>query len=142
MVVYLQEGVERERSDNMAKIFTFKGKTIEELQKMSLEDFSKLLPSRQRRVLLRGFTNEEKKLLEKLRKTDKPVRTHLREMVILPEMVFKKILIHNGNTWVGVDIKAEMVGHRLGEFAITRKKVVHSAPGVGATKASKFLPLK
>jgi small subunit ribosomal protein S19 len=126
----------------MAKIFTFKGKTIEELQKISLEDFAKLLPSRQRRVLLRGFTKEEKKLLIRLRKSNKPVRTHLREMVIIPEMVFKKVLVHNGNTWIGVDIKPEMVGHRIGEFALTRKRVIHSAPGVGATKASKFLPLK
>jgi small subunit ribosomal protein S19 len=126
----------------MAKIFTFKGKTIEELQKMSLEDFSKLIPSRQRRALLRGFSKEEKKFLERLRKSNKPVRTHLREMIIIPEMVFKKVLVHNGNTWVGVEIKPEMVGHRVGEFALTRKKVVHSAPGVGATKASKFLPLK
>jgi len=126
----------------MAKIFTFKGKTIEELQKMSLEDFSKLLPSRQRRALLRGFSDEEKKFLERLRKSSKPVRTHLRETVIIPEMVFKKVLVHNGNNWLGVDIKPEMVGHRLGEFALTRKKVLHSAPGVGATKASKFMPLK
>jgi len=126
----------------MAKIFTFKGKIIEELQKMSLEDFSKLIPSRQRRTLLRGFSKEEKKFLERLRKSNKPVRTHLRETVIIPEMVFKKVLVHNGNTWVGVDIKPEMVGHRIGEFALTRKKVMHSSPGVGATKASKFLPLK
>jgi small subunit ribosomal protein S19 len=126
----------------MPKIFMFKGKTIEELQKMSLEDFAKLLPARQRRALLRGFDDKEKKFLEKLRKSGKPVRTHIREMVIIPEMVFKKVLIHNGNTWVGVDIKPEMVGHRLGEFALTRHKVMHSAPGVGATKASKFLPLK
>jgi len=126
----------------MVKVFTMKGKTIEELQKMSLEDFSKLIPSRQRRALLRGFSNEEKKFLERLRKSNKPVRTHLREMVIIPEMVFKKVLVHNGNTWVGVDIKPEMVGHRLGEFALTRKRVIHSAPGVGATKASKFMPLK
>ena len=126
----------------MVKVFTMKGKTIEELQKMSLEDFSKLIPSRQRRALLRGFSNEEKKFLERLRKSNKPVRTHLREMVIIPEMVFKKVLVHNGNTWVGVDIKPEMVGHRLGEFALTRKRVIHSAPGVGATKSSKFMPLK
>jgi len=126
----------------MVKIFTFKGKTIEELQKMSLEDFSKLIPSRQRRALLRGFSKEEKKFLERLRKSNKPVRTHLREMIIVPEMVFKKVLVHNGNTWIGVDIKPEMVGHRVGEFALTRKRVMHSAPGVGATKASKFLPLK
>jgi small subunit ribosomal protein S19 len=126
----------------MVKIFTFKGKTIEELQKISLEDFAKLLPSRQRRVLSRGFTKEEKKLLMRLRKSNKPVKTHLREMVIIPEMVSKKVLVHNGNSWVGVDIKPEMIGHRIGEFALTRKRVMHSAPGVGATKSSKFLPLK
>lgn len=126
----------------MPRVFTFKGKTIEELQKISLEDFAKLLPARQRRALLRGFDDKEKKFLEKLRKSQKPVRTHIREMVIIPEMVFKKVLIHNGNTWIGVDIKPEMVGHRLGEFALTRHRVMHSAPGVGATKASKFLPLK
>jgi len=142
LVQYQQGDLERGRSDSMAKIFLFRGKSIEELQKMSLEDFSKFLPSRQRRVLLRGFSVEEKKFLENLRKSNKPARTHLREMVIIPEMVFKKVLVHNGNTWVGVDIKPEMVGHRLGEFALTRKRVMHSAPGVGATKSSKFMPLK
>jgi small subunit ribosomal protein S19 len=126
----------------MARIFTFRGKTIEELQKISLEDFAKLLPSRQRRALLRGFNVDEKKFLERLRKSEKPVRTHLREVVIIPEMVFKKVLVHNGNSWVGVDVKPEMLGHRLGEFALTRKRVMHSAPGVGASKSSKFMPLK
>lgn len=126
----------------MARVFTFKGKTIEELQKMSLEEFSKLVPSRGRRSLLRGFNENEKKFLEKLRKFDKPVRTHLREMVIIPEMVFKKVLLHDGKEWILIDIKPEMLGRRLGEFALTRKRVLHSAPGVGATKSSKFLPLK
>jgi len=126
----------------MARIFIYKGKTVEELQKMSLEDFAKLLPARERRSLLRGFNDVEKKFLEKIRKSEKPVRTHLREMVIIPEMLFKKILVHNGKEWILLDIKPEMLGHRLGEFALTRKKVVHSAPGVGATKSSKFLPLK
>jgi len=126
----------------MAKIFTFKGKTIEELQKMSIEDFAKLLPSRQRRALMRGFNDKEKKFLERLRKSDKPVKTHLREIVIIPEMVNKKILVHNGKEWLPIDIRPECVGHRLGEFALTRKRVLHSAPGVGATRASKFLPMK
>ena len=126
----------------MVKIFLFKGKTIEELQKMSLEEFAKLLPSRQRRKLLRGFNEKEKKFLERLRKSEKPVRTHLRDFIIIPEMNDKKVLVHNGNTWVGVNIKPEMIGRRLGEFALTRKRVIHSAPGVGATKASKFLPMK
>ena len=126
----------------MARIFLLKGKTAEELQKMNLEDFAKLIPSRSRRNLMRGFDDDEKKFLEKLRTSEKPVRTHMREMVIIPEMLFKKILVHNGKEWVSVDIKPEMLGHRIGEFALTRKRVQHSAPGVGATKSSKFLPLK
>ncbi len=126
----------------MARVFLYKGKTVEELQKLSLEDFAKLVPARERRSLLRGFNDVEKKFLEKIRKSEKPVRTHLREMVIIPEMLFKKVLVHNGKEWILIDIKSEMLGHRLGEFALTRKKVVHSAPGVGATKSSKFLPLK
>ena len=126
----------------MARIFLYKGKTVEELQKMSLEEFAKLVPARERRSLLRGFNDLEKKFLEKLRTSEKPVRTHLREMVIIPEMLFKKVLIHNGKEWILVDIKPEMVAHRLGEFALTRKRVKHSAPGVGATRSSKFLPLR
>jgi small subunit ribosomal protein S19 len=134
--------VERKRSDVMVRIFTYKGKTVEDLKKMSLEEFSKLIPSRDRRNLRRGLGEKEKKFLERLRKSDKPLRTHLRQMVIIPEMIDKKVLLHNGKEWVLITIKPEMVGHRLGEFALTRKKVLHSAPGVGATRASKFLPLK
>lgn len=126
----------------MARVFLLKGKTVEELQKMSLEDFAKLIPSRSRRNLMRGFDDDEKKFLEKLRTSEKPVRTHMREMVIIPEMLSKKILVHNGKEWISIDIKPEMLGHRIGEFALTRKRVQHSAPGVGATKSSKFLPLK
>ncbi len=126
----------------MPRVFMFKGKTLEELQKMSLEEFAKLLPARQRRSLLRGLTEKQKKFLEKLRKSEKPIRTHLRDMIIIPEMVGKKVLVHNGKEWILVDIKPEMLGHYLGEFALTRKRVVHSAPGVGATRSTKFLPLK
>lgn len=126
----------------MARIFLLKGRTAEDLQKMSLEEFAKLIPSRERRNLMRGFDDDEKKFLEKMRSSQKPVKTHIREMVIIPEMLFKKILVHNGKEWISVDVKPEMLGHRLGEFALTRKRVQHSAPGVGATKSSKFLPLK
>jgi small subunit ribosomal protein S19 len=126
----------------MAKIFTFKGKTVEELKKMSIDEFIKLIPSRERRHIKRGLSDKEKKFLEKLKKSDKPVRTHLREMVIVPDMIDKKVLLHSGKEWLLVTIKPEMLGHRLGEFVLTRKKVMHSAPGVGATRASKFLPLK
>ena len=126
----------------MPKIFSYKGKSIEELQSMSLEEFSKLLPSRQRRSLKRGMTPLEKKVLENIRVSKKPVRTHAREMIIVPEMVGKKMSIYAGKDWVALDITADMLGHRLGEFALTRKKVQHSSPGVGATRSSKFLPLK
>ena len=127
----------------MAKIVTYRGKTIEELQKMSLEEFTKLVNARERRALKRGLTAQEKKLLERLRSGKKQmVKTHCRDMIILPEMVGKKIGIYNGKEWVVVDIQTQMLGKRLGEFAPTRKKVMHSAPGVGATKSSKFLPLK
>ena len=126
----------------MPKIFLFKGKTLEELQKMSLEDFSKLLPSRQRRSLRRGLTARQKRVLENMRMSSKPVRTHARDMIILPEMVGRKMMVHNGKEFVAMDVVGDMLGHRLGEFALTRKKVMHSAPGVGATRSSKFLPLK
>jgi len=122
--------------------FLYKGKTIEELQKMSLEEFARLLPARQRRMLLRGFNTKQKNFLERLRKSEKPLRTHLRQMVIIPEMVNKKVMLHSGKEWILLDIKPEMIGHKLGEFVLTRKRVLHSAPGVGATRASKFLPMK
>ncbi len=120
----------------------FKGKTIEELQKMSLEDFAKILPARQRRSLLRGLATWQKKLLERMRRQDKALKTHARDLIIIPEMVSRRFLVHNGKEWIQVDVKPEMLGHRLGEFALTRRKVMHSAPGVGATRSSKFLPLK
>lgn len=121
--------------------FMFRGYTFEEIEKMSLEDFMKLLPARERRKLRRGLTEQEKIFLEKLKKKGS-VRTHCRDMVILPEMVGKVVFVHNGKEFVRVEIKPEMLGHRLGEFAQTRRFEKHSGPGVGATRSSKFVPLK
>jgi len=127
----------------MARVFKYKGKTLEELKKMSLEEFSKLLPSRERRSLLRGLTERQKKLLKGIRDNPKKFhRTHERDMVILPEMVDIKFGIYNGKEYKPVVISSEMLGHRLGEFALTRQRVLHSAPGVGATRGSKHIPLK
>src|SRR3989344_8378687 len=103
----------------MAKKFTFRGKSLEELQAMTLEEFSKLLVSRQRRSLKRGFTKVEKKLLEKVRKNkgkDKLLRTHAREMVIVPEMIGAKIGIYTGKEYKSVILTESMIGHVLGEF--------------------------
>ncbi len=132
----------------MPKKFTFHGYSIEELQKLPLDDFAKLLPARQRRSLARGLTPKEKKLIERVRrareagKTENPIRTHCRGMVILPEMVGLKFAVHNGKEFILVEVKPEMVGHRLGEFSYTRKKVTHGTPGIGATRSSLYVPLK
>ncbi len=129
------------------KEFKYRGYSLEELLNMSLEDFSKLLPSRQRRSIRRGLSPEQKKLLRKIRlakkgKYNKPIRTHSRDMVILPEMVGMTIHVHNGKEFVPVQIKPEMIGHYLGEFALTRKIVQHGSPGVGATRSSMFVAVK
>ena len=126
----------------MAKIDTYRGKKIDELQKMSIEEFAKIVPARQRRTLLRGFNEPQKKLMTRLRTETKPVKTQVRSMIIIPEMVGKRVLIHNGKEWITLDINIEMLGYRLGDFALTRKIVRHSSPGVGATRGSKFMPLK
>jgi small subunit ribosomal protein S19 len=127
----------------MAKEFRFRGYTLEELKKMSIDEFAKLLKARARRALKRGLTEEQKKLLENIRKyPDKFHKTHVRDMVILPEMVGAKIGVYNGKEWVTVVIKPEMIGHRLGEFSIPIKKVQHSAPGIGASRGSKHIATK
>ena len=127
----------------MAKEFTYKGKTVEEIKEMSLEQFSRLICSRERRTLLRGLTKRQKKLIEDIRRTpEKFHKTHERDMIILPEIIGTKLGVHNGKTYVPFTIKEEMVGHRLGEFALTRQRIKHSSPGVGATRASKHIPLK
>lgn len=123
------------------KEFRYRGYTLEELKNMPLEELAKLLPARERRKIRRGFTEQEEKLLRKLKKKD-AVRTHCRDMVVLPEMVGKIIFVHNGKDFVRVKIKPEMIGHRLGEFALTRRFEKHSGPGVGATRSSKYVPLK
>jgi small subunit ribosomal protein S19 len=129
------------------KEFMYRGHTMKELEKMAIDTFIKLLPSRKRRSLKRGFTEQQKKLLRKIRETkkeskDEIIKTHSRDMVILPEMVGLKIGVHQGNGFKTVTILPEMVGHYLGEFALTRKQVKHSAPGVGATKSSLYVPLR
>lgn len=117
------------------KEFTYKGKTLEELQEMDIKALAALYPARQRRSLLRGFTEQQKILLKNLQEKD-TVKTHCRNMVVLPSMVGKTIMLHNGKEYIAVRVMQEMLGHYLGEFALTRKRIQHSAPGVGATRSS------
>lgn len=123
--------------------FEYKGKSWEEIKGMGLAEFRNILPARERRTLKRGFTESQKKLLKNIRKNPKKFhKTHCRDLVIIPEMVGVKLGVHNGKEFVPLEIKPEMIGHRIGEFVLTRKKIEHSAPGFGATRSSKYVPLK
>lgn len=121
--------------------FTYRGHTLEELKDMELEEFAELLNARGRRKINRGLTEQEEKILNDVEDKE-TIRTHERTMIVVPKMVGKTFQVYNGQGFDEVDIEAEMLGHYLGELAKTRKKVEHSAPGLGATRSSKHIPLK
>lgn len=112
------------------KEFTYRGKTLVELQQMDLKEFLQLLTSRKRRTLLRGLTEQQKKIMARVEKGQNNIKTHNRELVILPQFVGKTFNVHNGKEFVKVEIREEMIGHVLGEFAMTRRISKHSSPGV------------
>ncbi len=121
------------------KEFTYRGKKIEELKSLDVREFAKYLKSRARRTVLRQFHEIEKfinRAKEKIEK-NKPIKTHQRDLIIVPEMVGMRIHIHNGKNFTPVNIVEEMLGHRLGEFALTRGKIKHGVAGVGATKGTR-----
>ena len=122
------------------KIFTFRGKTLEELQKLDIREFAKYLRARERRSVLRNFDVIER-FIER-NKNKERIRTHERDIIIVPKMVGLVIYVYNGQEFKQVRIVAEMLGHRLGEFAHTRKQIKHGAPGVGATRSSAALSVK
>jgi small subunit ribosomal protein S19 len=125
----------------MAKEFRYRGKSLDELQKLSLEEFAKLAPSRERRKLKRGLTIAEKTFVREITKRDN-VQTQCRDMVIIPSFVGKTVKVYDGKEFQIVKIEPDMLAHRLGEFALTRKKVSHSAPGIGATRSSAALSVR
>ena len=120
------------------KIFEYRGVPLEELKKMDIREFARLVQARERRTLLRNtdvienFLIRSKKKLEK----KKPIKTHNRSLVIVPGMVGMIIGIHNGRGFERVEITTEMIGHRLGEFSLTRGLVKHGTAGIGATRSS------
>jgi small subunit ribosomal protein S19 len=121
------------------KQFMYRGKSIEELKTLDVREFTKYLPSRQKRSVLRNFQIIEdfvKRSKEKIEK-GKKIKTHQREIIIVPQMVGMNIQIHNGRNFNPVLIETEMLGHRLGEMSVTRSKVAHNKAGIGATKGSK-----
>ena len=131
---------ETETTEIKKKDFAYRGKSLEELQKLDVREFAKYLKSRQRRNVLRQFHVIEDFISRAKIKISKgkPVRTHQRDLVVVPEMVGMRIDMHNGKSFFPVNIIGEMIGHTFGEFALTRSKVKHSKAGIGATKGSKF----
>lgn len=131
--------------------FRYRGRTLRELLEMPMDELVKLLPARARRSLIRGFTPAQRKLLEKIIEArqrlvteckEEVIKTHVRDMLILPIMVGLKIAVHNGKEFVPVKITPEMIGHYLGEFASTTKQVKHGEPGLKATRSTLFVALK
>lgn len=127
----------------MPKDFNYRGKSVEELKTLSMDEFIRLLPSRMRRSLMRGLSNEQRIILERLRKKDgKPIRTHARDMIILPEMIGETIHVYNGKEYKEIKINEKMLGHYLGEYSTPMTPVRHGRPGIGASRSSMYIPLK
>ena len=131
----------------MVKKFEYRGKPMSELEGISLDSLFQILNSRQRRSLTRGITDGKRKLIDEIKAakagTNKnPIKTHLRELIILPQMVGATVNVFSGKEFQPVNIVPEMIGHYLGEYVITNKRVQHGAPGVGASRSSLYVPLK
>jgi small subunit ribosomal protein S19 len=126
------------------KEFTLHGLTLPQLLELPLADLAKILPARARRSITRGFNADQQTFLDKILEhpKDRPLRTHGRDVLILPAHVGHRVSIHNGKEFKEIEVRPEMIGHYYGEFALTRRFEKHSGPGVGATRSSKFMPLK
>eukprot|EP01098_Paradermamoeba_levis_P006151 TRINITY_DN2554_c0_g1_i2.p1 TRINITY_DN2554_c0_g1~~TRINITY_DN2554_c0_g1_i2.p1 ORF type:complete len:169 (-),score=63.52 TRINITY_DN2554_c0_g1_i2:51-509(-) len=132
--------------------YSYRGIDLEKLLDLSNEQLIDLVHARaRRRFSSRGLKRKPMALIKRLRKSkrdvvvgEKPeaVKTHLRNMIIVPEMIGSVVGVYNGKAFNSVEIKPEMVGHYLGEFSITYKPVKHGRPGIGATHSSRFIPLK
>merc|ERR1711921_12661 len=131
--------------------FTYRGVDLDQLLDMNNEQLVELFPCRQRRRFQRGLKRKHMTLVKRLRRAkkecpalEKPavVKTHLRDMIIIPEMVGSMVGVYNGKTFNQVEVKPEMIGHYLAEFSISYKPVKHGRPGIGATHSSRFIPLK
>ena len=121
------------------KEFKYRGMTLEELKKLDVREFAKLLRSRRRRTVLRQFQEIENFVYKAKKNHDKGkrIKTHDRYLVIVPELVGMKIQVYNGYQFIPFEVTGEMLGHRFGEFAPTRVRIKHTKAGVGATKGSK-----
>ncbi len=149
--------------------FRYRGRSLEELMEMPMDELVKLLPARARRSLMRmsdpevrsrmveyGMLESERKEPERLKLLREVlkarealakgknvvIKTHARDAIVLPLMVGLTIAVYNGKEFVPVKITPEMVGHYLGEFAVTTRKVEHGEPGLKATRSTLFVAMK
>jgi len=129
----------KKKIELIKKDVLYRGKTLEFLKTLDVRESAKFLPSRSRRSILRNFHDVEKfiKRCETKISKNKKIRTHLRDIVIVPKFVGLSIGVHNGKIFQDVEIVPEMIGHRLGEFTQTRVRVNHGSAGIGATKSSR-----
>jgi len=131
----------------MVKEFNYKGKTNEELQSIPNDELFTILNSRQRRSLKRGLSDNKKKLIAEIKlaaqgKSKNQIKTHQRDIIILPYMIGVTVNVYSGKEFTPITLSAEMIGHYIGEYVITNKRVSHGAPGVGASRSSLYVPLK
>ena len=131
----------------MVKEFDYRGIPLDQLQNMSLEKLFEIFPARARRSLTRGINDGKRKLIEEIKldkagKSKNPIKTHIRDLVVLPYMVGVTVNVFSGREFIPVTITPQMIGHYIGEYVRTNKRVVHGAPGVGASRSSLYVPLK
>jgi small subunit ribosomal protein S19 len=131
----------------LVREFTYRGLSQKELEELPLDKLLKLFPARIRRSLTRGINDNKRKLIGEIKaakegKLKTPINTHLRDLIILPNMIGTTVNVFSGKEFVPVTITSEMVSHYLGEYVITNKRVSHGAPGVGASRSSLYVPLK
>lgn len=134
----------------MVRIEKYRGLTPQELEKLTIEESLPLITSRARRAIKRAMDGKNAKLKKfikkvserKVQKSPKALRTHIREAPILPMWIGMKFAVHNGKEFKEFEITVDKIGYRLGDFAHSTGRVLHSGPGIGATRGSKFIPLK
>merc|ERR1712033_155002 len=150
LITMADEAAELKKKRTFRK-YTYRGVDLDQLLDMTQDQLMGLYTCRIRRKFTRGLKRKPMALIKKLRKkkkecpvNEKPdlVKTHLRNMVVVPEMTGSIVGVYNGKTFTQVEIKPEMIGHYLGEFSISYKPVKHGRPGIGATHSSRFIPLK
>ena len=131
----------------MVREFSYKGYDLEQLKKMSDDQLKEILPYAARRKMNRGIKLDKKILraIEANKAGNPPknmVKSHVRDLLILPNMVGIKFGIYNGKTFEQVEVKPDMIGYYIGDFVLPRKIVSHGKAGIGATKSSKNVAKK